>query len=255
MRTMVNVRNGGRGRLSGVIHGLVLLAVLLGAGSLAARIPTAVLAGILFTVGVAVIDYRGLRHVAKIPRVDAFIMILVFAVTVFVDLITAVGVGVVLASLLFMKHLSDVMAAHAKVAPLNEHLSYADERNLPPDLLEHVYIKHVDGPLFFGFASQFESLTRQVSSARVLVIRLAGVPYIDQSGLYVLEDACRDLKSQGVRVLLCELGDGPTRRLRAIGLIPGLVPEEDVFATFDECVQSLLAPAPQAPALAYDAVT
>jgi len=238
MRTLVNVQAGGRTRISGVIHGVVLSAIVLGLGPLAARIPLSVLAGILVTVGISIIDYRGLRHLAKVPRVDAFVMLFVLGLTVFDDLITAVGVGVVLACLLFMKKLADEMSAHAKVTPFHEH--YADEENLPKGALEHVYIKHVDGPLFFGFASEFQSLSRTLVSAKVVVMRLSGLPYIDQTGLYVLEDACRELKESGVRVMLCELGPNPTKSLRAIGVIPEIVPEEDVYERFEDCAQAFL---------------
>jgi SulP family sulfate permease len=241
MRTLVNIQAGGRNRLSGLIHGLVLAAILLGAGPLASRVPLSVLAGILITVGVAIIDTRGFRHLKKVPRIDAFVMLFVLSLTVFADLITAVGVGIVLASLLFMKRLSDLMTEHAKVMPLGKHLRHADEARLPPEILDKVYIKHVDGPLFFGFASDFRNLTGMLHEAKVVVIRLSGLPYIDQTGLYVLEDACRDLKASGVRVLLCELGPGPIESLRGIRVIPSVIPESDVFATFDECVETLIA--------------
>ena len=238
MRTLVNVQAGGRSNISGVIHGLVLFAILIVLGPLAARIPLSVLAGILVTVGIAIIDYRGLRHLRMVPRVDGFVMLFVFGLTVFADLITAVAVGVVLACLLFMKKLSDEMTAHAKIVPLRQ--LYRDEENLPPEMLEHVYIKHIDGPLFFGFAAEFQNLSRTLVSARMVVMRLAGLPYIDQTGLYVLEDACRELKDSGVRVILCELGTQPTASLHAIGVIPAIVPESDVFETFDDWARAFL---------------
>jgi SulP family sulfate permease len=238
MRTLVNVQAGGKTRLSGVVHGMVLGGILLGLGALASRIPLAVLAGILVTVGIAIIDYRGLRHLTKVPRVDAFVMLFVFGLTVFDDLITAVAVGVVLACLLFMKKMADEMALHAKIVPMRDY--YADEADIPPEMLEHVYIKHIDGPMFFGFASEFQSLSRTLVSAKVVVMRLSGMPYIDQTGLYVLEDACRELKESGVRVMLCELGPNPTRSLRAIGVIPEIVPDSDVYETFDACVKAFL---------------
>jgi SulP family sulfate permease len=238
MRTLVNVQAGGRTQLSGVIHGVVLLAILVALGPLAARIPLPVLAGILVTVGISIIDYRGLNHLRKVPRVDAFVMLFVLGLTVFDDLITAVGVGVVLASLLFMKKLSDEMKAHAKVIPL--HQVYKDEEDLPQEFLQHVYIKHVDGPLFFGFAAEFQNLAWSLVSAKAVIMRLSGLPYIDQTGLYVLEEACRELRDSGVRVLLCELGRGPTKSLRDIGVIPDIVPESDVHETFEDCVKTFL---------------
>ena len=103
MRTVVNINSGGKTRLSGVIHGVALLLVLLGAGSYARLIPLPVLAGILITVGIGIIDYKGIKHTTRVPRTDAVIMLVVLTMTVFVDLLQAVAVGMVLASVLFMK--------------------------------------------------------------------------------------------------------------------------------------------------------
>ena len=108
MRTVVNINSGGKTRVSGMIHGLLLLFILLGVGEYAAYIPLTVLAGILITVGIGIIDYRGLKHLAQVPASDAVIMILVLTITVFGNLIHAVGVGVVLACVLFMKKSSDL---------------------------------------------------------------------------------------------------------------------------------------------------
>ncbi|MFV1995830.1 MAG: SulP family inorganic anion transporter, partial [Verrucomicrobiales bacterium] len=101
MRTVVNVKAGGRTRLSGVIHGVLLLALLLGAGPLAEKIPLAVLAGILITVGIGIIDYKGFRQLRHIPRGDACVLITVLVLTVFWNLLFAVGIGLVLAALIF----------------------------------------------------------------------------------------------------------------------------------------------------------
>ncbi|MGM9822951.1 MAG: SulP family inorganic anion transporter, partial [Muribaculaceae bacterium] len=109
MRTVVNVRSGGRGKISGMVHAMLLLAILLGLGSLVKFVPLAVLAGILITVGWGIIDFRGFRDLRKIPHDDAFVLIVVFLTTVFVDLLTAVGIGMVIACVLFMKRASDMV--------------------------------------------------------------------------------------------------------------------------------------------------
>ena len=93
MRTVVNVKSGGRTQLSGMIHAALLLAILLGLGSLVKYVPLSVLAGILITVGWGIIDFRGFKDLRRIPKSDAFVMIVVFLMTVFVDLLTAVGIG------------------------------------------------------------------------------------------------------------------------------------------------------------------
>ena len=108
MRTVVNVKSGGRSHLSGVIHAMLLLAVLLALGPLAEQIPMAVLAGILITVGLGIVDLKGLKHVARAARGDAAVMIVVLVLTVFVDLMTAVAVGMVMAAMILVKRLSDI---------------------------------------------------------------------------------------------------------------------------------------------------
>ena len=109
MRTVVNVKSGGRSQISGMVHSLFLLAILLGLGSLVRFVPLAVLAGILITVGWGIIDFKGFRDLLKIPRADAFVLIVVFLLTVFVDLLTAVGIGMVIACVLFMTRASDLV--------------------------------------------------------------------------------------------------------------------------------------------------
>jgi SulP family sulfate permease len=109
MRTVVNVKSGGRSQISGMVHSMLLLAVLLGLGSLVRYVPLSVLAGILITVGWGIIDFKGFKDLPKIPRADAVVLIIVFLLTVFVDLLTAVGIGMVIACVLFMKRASDLV--------------------------------------------------------------------------------------------------------------------------------------------------
>ena len=120
MRTLVNIRSGGRNSISGVIHALVLIIVLLGAGKYAALIPKSVLAGILITVGIGILDYKGFKHINKVPRADASIMVVVLFVTVFLDLLVAVAIGMVMASFLFMKKMSDITEEKTKITEIGE---------------------------------------------------------------------------------------------------------------------------------------
>ena len=106
--TVVNINAGGKTRLSGIIHGIFLLAVLLGLGKLAAHIPLCVLAGLLIPIGFKIVDFKGLKHLAKVPRPDAVVLVLVLLITTFGSLIHAVGIGIALACLLFMKKSGDI---------------------------------------------------------------------------------------------------------------------------------------------------
>ncbi len=244
VRTVVNANAGGLTRLSGVIAGLLLLAILLGLGNLVGYIPNAVLAGILITVGVGIIDYKGLRHLTKVSKADGAVLLIVLALTVFVDLLTAVGVGMVMASLLFMKRQGDLVESDSGSRSLAQVLAEApweDEKVLATDsaLNDRVFVKHLDGPLFFGFAASFREMVKALPEVDIVIIRMALVPYVDQTGLYALEDAIFDLKQRGVAVLLTGLKMQPRDMLEGIGLIGGLVPRDHVFAEFREAFDYL----------------
>ena len=241
MRTLVNIRSGGRNNISGVIHSLVLLVILLGAGKYAALIPQPVLAGILITVGIGILDYKSLGHINKVPRTDAIIMVIVLLVTVFFDLLIAVGIGMVMASILFMKKMSDLSEEKTKVTDINsikEEISWPDEA-MPRYMQDNVVIKHIDGPLFFGFASGFLDKISKLPNIKYVIIRMERVPFIDQSGLYALEEAVLALEQKGVHVMFTGLQTQPEDMLRRIRLIPALISENNLFKSFNESIHWL----------------
>lgn len=242
MRTVINVNVGGKTKLSGVIAGLLLLAVLLGLGRFVGQIPNAVLAGILITVGISIIDYKGFKHIRSIPRTDAVIMVTVLLLTVFVGLLQAVAIGMVMAALLFMKAISDVVDHKTRTAPLRDfarEAPWVDEGDTVDRIGEKVFIKHLDGPLFFGFASRFQDMIRMLPKIEVVIIRMDKVPYVDQSGLYAMEEAVLELQGQGIAVVMTGLHGQPKDMLQRINLVPGLIPDEFIFDTFEECSQWL----------------
>lgn len=243
MRTMVNIGAGGRGRLSGITHSLLLLTILLGLGTYAAQIPMAVLAGILISVGISIIDYRSLKHIIHIPKGDVVIMAAVFLLTVFVDLIQAVALGMVLASLFFMKKMSVIMESNTRMAPLKEfHPETAwdeDEIAIVKEWGESVYIKHIEGPLFFGFVSQFRDMVEAVPSVEYVIIRMKYVPYIDQSGLYGFEEAMMYLNSRNIAALLVGVQSQPMDMFKGIDLIPNLISDKQVFKNLRDCMSWL----------------
>lgn len=237
--TVVNITAGGKTRLSGVVHGLLLLAVLLGAGQFAAYIPLSVLAGLLIPVGFAIIDYKGLRHLRDVPRADAVVLLMVLSITVFGNLIYAVGVGIVLASVLFMKKASDLAEAESSVEPLKED-PWQDEAELYARYKDRIFVKHLYGPLFFGFTARFQELASALSpDIRALIIRMERVPYIDQSGLYALEDAILPLRQRNVIVLLTGVQSQPNDMLRKINIVPDLIPEECLCRGTAPCMKWL----------------
>ncbi len=242
IRTVINIDSGGKTKLSGMIAGILLLLILLSLGPLASQIPAAVLAGILVTVGIGVMDYKGLRHIKQLPLSEVFVMLLVLVLTVFVGLIEAVAIGLILSSILFMKKISDVVDDRTKTAPLEEfsrEIPWMDEEVVTKSYRDRVYIKHLDGPLFFGFASRFQDMIKALPNLEVVIIRLDKVPYVDQSGLYAMEDAILDLHEQDIKVVFTDVQGQPRDMFETFNLIPGLVPEEHCFEDFASCAKWL----------------
>jgi sulfate permease, SulP family len=238
IRTIVNIEAGGKTRLSGVVHGLFLLAVLLGLSGLVRYIPDAVLSGILVGAGLGCIDFRGLSHIAKVPRSDAAVLVIVLALTVFAGLIVAVSAGLVIASFVFMKKVADISERQTAISPLVDE-PWADEIDIPAGLHNRLLIKHVEGPLFFGFASGFLNIAASAAGGRLLVLRMDRVSLIDQSGAYALQDALVNLTSSGVRVVLVGLPVAQRDILEAIHVIPDLVSTNDLFADFPKLKAAL----------------
>jgi SulP family sulfate permease len=231
IRTIVNIRAGGRTRLSGVIHGLFLLAVLLGLSEAVGLIPNAVLSSILVAAGMSCIDLRGFGHIAKVPRADAGLMILVLLLTVFSGVIAAVAVGMIIAAFIFMKKVADISEQQTTIGPLADE-PWADERDLPAEDRDRLLVKHIEGPLFFGFARGFTEIAPSARAGKLLVVRMDRVSFMDQSGAYALQDALVDLKSSGLRILIVGLPVAQLDILEALHAIPEVVPEGDLFPDF-----------------------
>ncbi|MGB2057503.1 MAG: SulP family inorganic anion transporter [Flavobacteriaceae bacterium] len=247
IRTVVNINAGGKTKLSGMIAGIMLLVVLLGLGSVASKIPQAVLAGILVTVGIGVIDYKGLKAISSLPKdlkvgplklsSEVLIMFIVMILATFWDLIYAVGIGLVFASLIFMKKTGDLTAQKSTIAPLDED-TWDDEKEITKELKNTVFVKHINGPLFFGFTSEFQQLSKQIPSyAHTIVIRMDRMPYMDQSGLYALEDMLVRLRDSGKTVLFVGPQQQPRFMMERIDIIPDLIEEERIFKEIGACIQ------------------
>lgn len=238
MRTVVNVKSGGTTKLSGVIHALLLLLIVLGFGKYVAYIPLAALAGILISVGISIIDTKGLKNIFNISRSDALILFTVLLLTVFVDLLQAVGIGMVAASLIFMRKASDMVEANTsltKVDQYDEELAWEDEENLSLNK-NHVYIKRFDGPIFFGVTAKIlERINKIPADAQVVIFRMKKVPFIDQSGLYALEEVIKEMQQMGIVVLLTMIQPQPLSLFRKTQFIPDVLKEEYLFNSIQDC--------------------
>ncbi|MDG1571616.1 SulP family inorganic anion transporter [Robiginitalea sp. M366] len=247
IRTVVNINSGGKTRLSGMISGIVLLLVLLVLGPIASQIPAAVLAGILITVGINVMDYKGLKAIPSLPRnmrvgplrlsSEVLIMLVVLVLSTFWNLVYAVGIGLVIASLMFMKQIGQLTGQRSDVKPLFPESAWPDEKGFPGNLKQEVFIKHIKGPLFFGTTSEFQQLAEQIpDTAKAVIFRLGRMQYMDQSGLYAMEDVLHALRQRGVLTLFVNVLDQPRYLMERIDIIPGLVAEEYLFPNFKACM-------------------
>jgi SulP family sulfate permease len=250
IRTVVNINSGGKTKLSGMIAGVLLLMILLAMGPIASQIPAAVLAGILITVGIAVMDYKGLKAIPNLPRdakigpmkvsSEVLVMLVVLVLSTFWNLVYAVGIGLVIASVMFMKKMGDLTAERSNVKTLLKEKAWADETTFPKELKEKVFIKHIKGPLFFGTTSDFQALASQIpNTASAVIIRMDRMQYIDQSGLYALEDVLVDLRKGKIDVLLVDVLPQPRYMMERIDIIPDLISKEYIFENFNECTEWL----------------
>ncbi|MEX2451719.1 MAG: SulP family inorganic anion transporter [Rhodospirillales bacterium] len=232
MRTVVNVRAGGATPISGMLHAAILLAIVLGLGPFASHIPHAVLAGILFKVGIDIVDWPYLRRVPRAPRAGVILMFLVLGLTVFVDLIVAVTVGMIAASLLFVKRMSDLQLSHVKSNHDGDGggvtLTAADSAILarhPRDVL----FFELAGALSFGGA---KGLTRRIvadAGVKVLVLDLSGVLFVDTSASLALEEIIVRTQESGSAVLLVGLRPDVDKTLRRLGVLR-FIATDHVFA-------------------------
>lgn len=237
MRTVVNIRSGGTTRMSGAIHALVLLAIVLGLGPLASNIPLAVLAGILIKVGMDIIDWNYLTRAHRGPRWDLMLMVLVLGLTVFVDLITAVAAGVVLAALAYVRQVAQLQVDNLRNIP--EDLDSEEERELLAQGRDSVLLFDFFGPLSFGAAADLGHRVREHSSpgSRVLILDFSRVPFLDVSAVMAVENIAADAKDSGKWLYLVGVNETVRNTLKNMNC--GL-PSCEIFDTRREALQKAL---------------
>lgn len=244
MRTLLNIRSGGRTGLAGVVHSTLLTGILLGLGTYAALIPLPVLAGILVTVGFGIIDYQGLRLLRKSPVADRLVLLVVLSLTVFVDLITAVQMGFLVATLLFFKNLaSREITSSGSLAPM-----VLPDPPASVELANRIQVIQAEGPIVFGTSEAFvEAFEESGPDVRAIILRMPRVPLIDQTGAYALQEFVNRMAQRGTVVVLSGLLEESSKVLRDLGVVPGAIPEDALFPTVAEAVEGLNAKLKTAP--------
>lgn len=230
-RTAVNVRSGGKTRLSGVIHGVALAMIVLTLAPLAAQVPLAALAGILMVTSVRMIEWEAIGLLMRATYSDFSVMMLTWMVTILFDLVLAVEIGLIAAGALFIKRMSDLNLAKI---PETE----AFPPGVPLELSKQIAVYRVDGPVFFGAAERFVTFLRDEPEVKYLILRMRFVPNMDTTGIVALEDIYRDLKRHDCRLLLTGLQPEVQNLLERTGLLDK-IGKENCFETTDAAVCAL----------------
>ena len=183
-------------------------------------------------------DYKGLKAIPNMPKQEVLIMIVVLVLASVWNLVAAVGIGLGIASLMFMKQIGDLTADRSNVNKLGDELGWSDEKGFPKHLREEVYIKRISGPLFFGSTSDFQQLSQQIPyTASAVIIRLDKMRYMDQSGLFAMEDVLTEMTKNDIKIVFVSLMKQPEYILDKIGVIPNLVPTDQIFEHFEDAVE------------------
>jgi SulP family sulfate permease len=225
-RTVANIKSGGRTPVAGMLHAAFLLAFMLALAPLASSIPLATLSAVLMVVAWNISEVDHFRNLLRAPRSDVLVLLTTFGLTVFTDLTIAVGVGMVLASMLFMKRMADI----SNISSVRRELENGDDESeagrlkdpsatatarIPPG----VEVYEIDGPLFFGMADRLKDTLNQFERPpRVFILRMRRVPHIDATGLHALEEFYLKCRRQGTRLLLGGVHAQPLFEFTRVGL-------------------------------------
>ncbi|NBD16895.1 MAG: STAS domain-containing protein [Cyanobacteria bacterium] len=230
MGTVANIQTGGRTALSGLTRAFLLLLVVLGLSTYLTVIPMAVLAGIAFKVGLDIVDWGFLKRAHKISPKAAFIMYGVVALTVFVDLIVAVGVGVFVANILTIERLSNHRADQVKAITYDdEEINLnAEEKRLLEEANGRVLLFYLSGPMIFGVAKAISREHNLINSYEALVLDLSEVPILGVTSSFALENAINEALEKGREVFLVGIGGQTEKRLRKLGIMDK-VPAENIM--------------------------
>ena len=212
-RTAANIKNGGKTPVAGIVHSAVLLLILVFLMPYASLIPMPTIAAILFTVAYNMSQWRPIvRLVKTAPKSDIFVLLITFTLTVIFDLVIAIGVGIVLACILFMKRMSDETEIKSWKYDRAEDDSYK-----LADVPKAIRVFEISGPMFFGMTDRVANITTK-EYTKCLIIRMRSVPAIDATAMKALEDLCDKCHSKGITVVFSHLNEQPLKSMQKAGL-------------------------------------
>ena len=252
IRTVVNINSGGVTRISGMISSMVLLFIILIFSSIASKIPAAVLAGILVTVGISVMDYKGLKAISILPKdikfkgfgvsSEVIIMVSVMLLATFWNLVYAVGIGLLIACIFFMKKSGDSMSelSLARYVSKEKITSKTELSDINVDETSDIAVKQIVGPLFFGSSDSFQKMISNIPDSTLIVIfKLDSMNYLDQSGIYVFEEIISSLTASNKKVYFTGLQSQPKLMLNKMGLFESRINDNQVYDNYNKCVEHI----------------
>ena len=245
MRTVINVRAGGKTPISGMVHAIVLLVIVLGAGKLTENIPHAVLAGILIKVGIDIIDWSFIKRAHKISMKATGLMYAVLFLTVFVDLITAVAVGVFCANLLTIKRLTDLQAKEVRAVTIPD----GNHRKLGLTLAEELILSrgegrillfHLGGPMSFGAAKAISQQMSIVENYDVLILEFNEVPYLGVTATLAIENMVKEAYEKRRTVYLVGAIGAVENRLRRLKILRRVLEQNPVNTRLEALEKAII---------------
>jgi len=230
-RTATNVKNGGRTPIAGITHAATLLVIMLFLGKWAKLIPMSCLAGILIVVAYNMSEWRSFISVLKGSLFDIIVLVTTFVLTILVDLVVAIEVGVVLSALLFMKRMADI--SEKRLAPMVDSDVIEDYSSIPKD----ISIYEISGPLFFASAHTYSEVIENIGiKSKILIIRMRHVSFVDHTGMRNLKATIKSLRNLGVLIFLSGVNEDVMSDFRKRDLVE-LVGESHIFESFDKAIE------------------
>lgn len=235
-RTATNVKNGGRTPIAGIAHAIVLLLIMLFLAPYAKLIPMACLAGILVVVAYNMSEWRHFRQMLKGNRMDILVLLTTFILTLVFDLVIAIEIGMVLASFLFMKRMSESVSVQTitpDARPDEKEVLFDEEvLNLP----KGVVLYEINGPLFFGASREFQDALSNIHlKPKVMILRMRNVPFIDATGMARLREVIHDFQNKRIQVILSGVKSEIREEFEKSGLYD-LISRENVCADIHDAV-------------------
>jgi SulP family sulfate permease len=237
-RTATNIRSGGRTPVAGIIHAVVLLLIMLFFGSWAKLIPMSCLSGILLIVAYNMSEWRSFRSGLTAPKSDVWVMLITFALTVFVDLTAAIQIGMLIAIILFMHRMATVTNVGVISREMNDEDAPDDPNALDfRQVPQGVHVFEINGPFFFGAADKFKEAMQQTDRPpKVRIIRMRNVPALDATGLHTIGETLRESLQNGITLIITEIHTQPYIALQNSDLF-AKIGEDNILPTITEALQ------------------